>query len=558
MFRNKTNVIVFIVVIAVLALACSSVIAFQSIKEAKSENEAAQEKIAELKGAVGSLKASLEETSKDIDDHEKRIKEYREIFNAWAKATPEVSEAMDRIMVAYGVVVEHAHLFPKQKFTELEDEMMDAVYATIRSTDPLSIAKEFETKMSAAQEIRYDVILKGKIEEIKKNGVTFPEDTKGVEELRKYYNGFMKDEAVIKSFVEMGLEKEVLDIEKLLDCDEEKDLALAFEKAVAAIKTPITLKTSLKEANSALNLLKAALEPDDKLSGSTKKASELLSSYEARVELLTKAKQAADAINTKIAGVKIAPDTATKDLIDSLEKEIADWIKKYEIDEANKYLVSDLSATKKAYEKAVAELRILFETYKKAVYTIGKVTTDSKSAIDKAFSAYEAIKNYKDINVVLSLKSPDTVEELHKVLEESLEKYNYLVSLVDSIRKEIDRLHTADPDVTRDEIKALDSRVDELLSQGQALSSLNTDKKDYVTLLRDARLLPDKNEAFAKIKALYDTYYAKANGDRATIIDLVEIKDASLNDVERATTVEKIQKYVVNAEKSFENCFVNK
>ena len=48
MFTNKTNWIVLVVALTVVALICSSVIAFKSIEEAKNENQMANSKIEEL------------------------------------------------------------------------------------------------------------------------------------------------------------------------------------------------------------------------------------------------------------------------------------------------------------------------------------------------------------------------------------------------------------------------------------------------------------------------------------------------------------------------------
>lgn len=555
MLTKKFKALIFIVVLAVVGLAVASFITIKSIEDAKSQNDVAELKIEELNNLLNSLENAMNDTNKEITDQKERIEKYQEIFNAWSKATPLVKDAMDIIMTSYGVVTENAHLFSKEQFDKLEDEMLTAVYTTLRSTDPMPIAKEFESKVEKANESRYDNVLKDKIKEIEQGGVTFPEDVKATEDLRKYYDSFLENKAVIESFVKAGLDKAVKNIEALLDADEEKDLAAAFEKAVAAIKTPITLNTSLKDANAAWDKLTAALEQDDKLTDGTAKARTTLDTYTARINQLAAAKAAADVINAKIKAVKISPDLATKSLIDSLEKEIAEWTKKYEIDKANTSLVTDLAPTKKAYENAIAELRTLYDAFKKAVDGIGKVKLSSKTAIENAFKTYDSIKSFCDVNEVLALKSPNTVGELYATLEKAKARYNLLVSLANEIRAEIDRLHNADPDVSRDEIKVLDEKVEEFIGLGESVSSLNTDKKDYASLLRDVRLLPDKNEAFARVKAAYDTCYAKANSDRALIIKLVAIKDGALNKIEKATSVEEILALVNAANKSFEDCF---
>ena len=45
-----------------------------------------------------------------------------------------------------------------------------------------------------------------------------------------------------------------------------------------------------------------------------------------------------------------------------------------------------------------------------------------------------------------------------------------------------------------------------------------------------------------------------ANNDRDVILELVSIKDSSLNDVERATSVEEINKIVEKAVNDFNAC----
>ena len=90
------------------------------------------------------------------------LKKYQDILSAWTKATPNVNEAVNRIVVAYEDIAKNSHLFPAEKLEGLEDAMMDAVYGAIRFTDPLSIAKEFENKTGKLNEIRYDNIINDK------------------------------------------------------------------------------------------------------------------------------------------------------------------------------------------------------------------------------------------------------------------------------------------------------------------------------------------------------------------------------------------------------------
>ena len=555
MFTNKNKLIGLVLMIALAGLICSSVIAFISIDNAKKENEMAQVKIVELNNSINLLQASLKDTNKDISEHEDRINKYQEIFSAWSKATPNVKDAIDKIMAAYSDAMTNAHLFPKEKLEGLEDEMMNALYGAIRSTDPLSVAKDFEKVVEKANESRYDNVLRVKLEKIKENDVTFPEDAEGVKDARAYYDGFLNNFAVINSFVAQGLDKELATLEALLDADEESDLSKEFEEAVAQINAPITLETSLKGANLAWDDLYAVLESDDILGDSTIKARVLLDTYSVRLNQLARAKAVADAINSKVANLKVTPDIATKELIDAIEKEISAWIAEFKIDEANMYLILDLTPVKKEYETAISDLRTLYDAYKRAVENIGKVNINSKATINYAFNTYEAIKNYKDANELLGLKSPNTVGELYAVLQNAANEYDYLISLIDSIRAEIDRLISADLGVTRDEIDALNTKVDTLLSLDAPLEVINTEKVDYVARLEDARLLPNKSAALDEVKDKYNDYRDKADNCCDLLKALVEIKDSALYLIENAKSVDEILAFVQKALEEFANCF---
>ena len=415
MFTNKTNWIVLVVALTVVALICSSVIAFKSIEEAKNENQMANSKIAELNNSLDVLGAALDSTNNEVLNHEEKIKNYQEILAAWSKATPDVSDAVKRITSAYEDVMVHAHLFDKVRLVGLEDEMMSAVLCAIRSNDPLSFATSFEKKINDLNKTRFDNVFTSKVASINKNGVTFPEDEQGIKELRAYYDSFCENCAVIEAFVGFGFDTTLANFEALLDADEERDLSNAFEKAVLDIKTPILPTTSLTKANDAWSALCLALEDEDVLAESVVKARELLDFYTARV--------------------------------------------------------------------------------------------------------------------------------------------NVLNNLTDMIRAEIDRIHTADPNVTYEEVSTLGAMVDELLSFEVTVDVLNTEKTDYVALLEEATLLPHKNDAFRAIKAMYDDCCVKANGNRDLLIALVDIKDVALNTIELAKSTQEIEELVESAKKAFSNCF---
>ena len=206
-------------------------------------------------------------------------------------------------------------------------------------------------------------------------------------------------------------------------------------------------------------------------------------------------------------------------------------------------------------EKAVADLRTLYEAYKRAVEGIGKVNVGSKALIDAALNAYEAIKEFKDTNALLSLEKENTVEALFDTLQRAIYSYNYRVELIDYIRTEIDRIHSADPDVSHEDIAKLNLKVEELLAIETSINVINEGKTNYVALLEEARLLPYKNESFVVIKTTYDTYYEQANNDRTLILALVEIKDNSLKAIENAKSTDEIKELVEKAKSDFQNCF---
>lgn len=552
---KKVKLLFFLVVLSLVLLSVASFITLTSIENAKRENEVSKLKMEGLSATLRILQSDLNDTLNKTEEQAQVINKYQEIISEWSKATPSVNESVKIITESYEDVVLHSHLFNSEDIKGLEDVMMDALYGAIRSTDPLSIAKEFEGKIIKLNERRYDNIIKSKIEIIKKNGVAFPEDVKNYEELKAYFDSFIEDAMVIESFKNLGLDLEIAHLEELIDADEESDLAKSFEKAVAEIQTPITLETSLENARSAWNALCNALEEGDELAQSTNNSRDLLDTYEARINQLKVAKVDADIINGKISGLKIGANLATKNAIIEIEAEISAWIKKFEIDKANESMVNDLTATKNAYENALMDLRNLYDNYKKAVEGIGRVGVNSKSAIDDAFKLYDKMKFYVDTNELFSFTGKNTVEALFYTLKNASDEYNYLVSLINTIRAEIERIHSADPQISYADITALNEKVDELLKIESSINVLNTEKTNYVDLLDKARLLPHKNEAFLEIKDTYDEYYARANNNRELILLIVEIKDSSLNSVEKAKSVEEIKTIVEKTKSDFENCF---
>ena len=172
-----------------------------------------------------------------------------------------------------------------------------------------------------------------------------------------------------------------------------------------------------------------------------------------------------------------------------------------------------------------------------------------KEYCEDLFKNEDVLAQFKEIGLDAKL------EEVFAALENAKKDYEYRSALIDAIREQIDFLYAADPDVTHEEITNLDEKVDELLSLSQPIESLNTQTTNYVELLALVRLLPYKNEAFSEVKSLYDTYYAKANGNRELIIALVDIKDAYLNAIEKSMTVEEIDALVEETRTKFISCF---
>lgn len=374
MLKNKNTLMVIVSAVVVLVLGFCIVFQFSAIKEVKTSNIDAQNEIDKLIGHVDSLnsalndastdaqrnKAELEKYEKELEDYEKELNKYKNeiqkhqneldkyqaILTAWSDGSLEVREAIETITNAYVVVAESSHLYPESALEGLEDEMMDAVYCAIRSTTPLSSANDFVKKVESLNPVRFDVVLKGKIELVKANGVLFPEDNAGYEDALAYYNSFANNRAVLQSFADQGLDDELALIFDMLDADEEKDLAKAFVDEVNAVDLPVTVQTSLKAAMHAWDNLQNALEEDDVLDDETLAARALLDSYIARIEeLACPPHNCADCIRLKLGELLSAADEATKQFLYEVAREIEAFLDCFNLEEANKCLenvISDL------------------------------------------------------------------------------------------------------------------------------------------------------------------------------------------------------------------------
>lgn len=554
MFTNKNKLIGFIALIVVIVLVASAVIAVlldgavkKAQEEANKEIEALNATIAKLETllsatekdveaaekALTDLKNQLTSTGADLDAAEKLIAKYEELIDAWTKATPEVNEAVIAINAAYASLLESKDLLPADALVGLEDARMDAIYGAIRSADPKAVADNFVNDVVAGiEDQRYDNALKALIEAVKENGVTYPEDVEGiagvdayVEELKALANA----DVVLKALEDAGLLAEVEQLHVDLKKDHLDDIAAEFIAKVEAIETPITLNSeaAIVDAIAALDALLSKCDEygmhDHMNRADVVAAIDTVKGYNNRLDVLKAAKVEADAINDRIAAQTVAADIATRDAIAQLKADIAVWESKYAIDDANRYLVNDVTGLETAYAAKLAELQALYDAFKAAVEAIGTVTVESKPAIDAAWTAYDAVKGFTDADVVLGLVTPNTVGELHAVLVAAQADYDALIALIAEIRAEIDRLHGNDPAVSYAEVDALNAKCDQLVALGFELTVINTETVDYVAKLEEVRLIPVKNEVIDKIHAVYVDYYADhATSDRDVLVRLAQ------------------------------------
>ena len=360
MLKNKNTLIVFISAVVVLILGFSVVFQFSAIKEVKTANGDAQDEINKLNEHLNTLNSALKDTlndvekqkqeleknkqelaqnEKEIEKQKQELKKYQEILNAWNSASLQVRESVEKITSAYYDVMRNSHLYPKGVLGDLENKMMDAVYCAIRSTTPRECADDFVKGLDELNPKRFDVALKGKIESVKADGVLFPEDVKGFEDALAYYNSFINDPAVMRSFAEEGFDKELVKIFEMLDADEEKDLSKEFVDAVDAVDLPVTVATSLKNAILAWEKLQNALEDGDVLDESVVEARAKLDAYISRIEELAGTPHnCADCIRAKLNELLAMADATTRKILEQLAREIEAWLQDFNLVEANRCL----------------------------------------------------------------------------------------------------------------------------------------------------------------------------------------------------------------------------
>ncbi|MBR2381155.1 MAG: hypothetical protein IKA84_01510 [Clostridia bacterium] len=367
MLKNKNTLIVFIFALIAVALGACIALQASSIKEMKTANGEAQERIDALYGHIDTLDSELDDTANDVEKYKseleknkdeleknkseveknkQEIKKYQEILNAWNTATPKVRGAIERVTGAYEVLMNDAFLYPNGALDGCYDTLMDTVYAIIRSTDPQKLADEYLSELDSLDSNRFDLVLKSKIDSVKENGVLFPEDVAGYEDALAYYSSFANNPTVLDTFADKGLVDELSSVFAALDTDEEKDLAKAFVDEVSAVELPITLATSLKTAIYAWNDLMNALEEEDTLDEETLEARELLDSYIKRMEeLAVPSHNCAECIRAKLCELLAAADEATRAFLDEIAREVEAWLEVLNFEEAVKCL-----------ERAVSEL----------------------------------------------------------------------------------------------------------------------------------------------------------------------------------------------------------
>ena len=370
MIKNKNTLIVFVAALVILVLGVSVIFQSAAIKDVKAANGDAKEQIDTLCGRIDSLNSALNNTSKDVEKYKseleknkselaqnkneveknkQEIKKYQEILNAWNNASPKVKGALETVSSAYSELLKNAHLYPEHMLDGVYDDMMNTVYAIIRSTTPDKLANDFANKLNSFDSERFDIIMKAMIDAVKVDGVLFPEDVKGYEDALAYYNSFANNPAVLNSFKENGFDRDIEKLYAMLDADEERDLAKVFVDTVNAVDLPLTLATSLKDAMLAWDTLQNALEVGDELDKDTLETRALLDSYIKHIEDLAENStphNCANCIRAKLCEFLSTLDDVTRTLVDEVVKEIEALLDIFNIEEANRCLeelVLDLS-----------------------------------------------------------------------------------------------------------------------------------------------------------------------------------------------------------------------
>lgn len=556
MFTNKNKLIGFIALIVVVVMIASAAVAliadnavrsYADEKAAAAEQavkDAAQKEINGLKDTIKDLEDKLDASNGNLDSAKEEINELEGYIgelednmiylDQWQAATAVAFAKISEVVHATEVAEGYAALLPADAIMNLASSEKQVIIAILRSTtvEEMDIlVSDYNTIIEGILAQRYDVVLAGMIDAVKVDGVTFPEDVEGVEAVEAYIAGHVDDAVVMEAFHNYegrDLVAEAAELRAALNLDEENDAADAFVAAVDAIVAPITLDTDLKGGMTAFDALVKLCDAHsnyvvlDRADVNEKLAT--LKGYEKRYVQLQAAKVDADAINDRIAAQTVAADLATKNAIALLESDIEAWVATYAIDDANMYLVDSegLAALKAELDGKVAELQALYDALVAAVAADGvvNVTLNSEADITAAWAAYDAVKVYADVEVLLNLAA-GTMAGHYNTIDAAQKAYDALVSLVDEIKAMIDELHAADPNVSYAQVDVLDGKCDALVSLGYEITIIG---EDYVAKLEEVRLIPVKNEVIDIIHSVYVVYYDEheATASRDVLVKLAQ------------------------------------
>ncbi|MGM9632409.1 MAG: hypothetical protein ACI3XL_04885 [Eubacteriales bacterium] len=568
MFTNKNKLIGFIALIVVVVLVASTAIALiadnankkavaeaekrieelkEQLAQAGADLDAAESSIKTLETALDNLKSELQSTGADLDAAEEKIQKYEDLIAAWVAATPLVREKIDELYVIYYEATANYVLLTDETIEALQNALVDAQYAIIRSADLDAVVEGFQATVNEIRKDSIDSVLQAMIDAVEADGVTYPDDVEGVAAVKEYIRPYLEseDHRIYDALEEVGVLDNARALEEALIAAEANYLVDKFVAAVEAIETPITLESDVAAAVAAWEeLCVMGSHVSDPLNREEVVAARAtLDTYEARYAVLEAAKVEADGLNAQIEALSasVGASVATKTSIETLLADIEAWVAAYEIDEANRPMVNDTADLEAAFEAAVEALRAEYEAFKAAVEAIGEVTHESGAVLEAANAAYVAVSNKADADVLLALETPNTVGELYGKLCAAQAEYDAIVALISSIRAEIDRLYDADPNVTHEEVAALNALVEQLVADFD-ITVINTETVDYVARLAVVRLIPSKNDALANIHAIYNEYYAANEaGSRDVLVRLANSYAAQKAHVNSLTSLDEIE-----------------
>lgn len=605
MFTNKNKLIGFIALIVVAVLVVSAAVALiadnanknelaqqnaqlqEKLDKVQADLDAAEEKLNAAQGDLDSALKTIEELDKaltaaksdlasakgDLADARQRVADLEakilELVTSWAAATPEVHGAVVEIQAAYDEAMKGAYLYADAKVLDgLYEAKMDAIYAVIRSTsvDSLkAVVEGFNDAIAEIEKDRFDNTLKAMIEAVKVDGVTHPEDVAGVEGCEKYLADLTSNTEVYNKLVELGLDKEVEELRKLLDADEKADLEKAFIDAVALIPEYVQLsdKATVEAARAAYDALNSKYPVVAGENADVDEAIKTLLEAEQRLLALVDIVDEANKINEAIkSATEVAKaDSATRDAIKNIGDRIAAWETLVEKDDPNWTLIdrAGYEALKTLYDNAVEALKADYDAFKAAVEAIGAVTPDSGAAIEAAWAANTKLTGNTEFKEILGDYAAG-YDALLDTLKKADATYKALNDLIDRIRKSIDALYNADPITVKDtDLTALEALITELtVDYAQDIKVINTAEVEYVARLDYVRLIPHKNAAIVAVEKAYAEYQAKVGAEHGGQYNLyyeLSVVNSQLHqDILGATTRDAIQAIVDGIDAAFADC----